>query len=140
VATSTIGLGGIGMRFVIAFLLVCLTWNPTRYNYVQWALAQWQAMAPLVAFAGVIMLMGWIFFVRTAAHSLGPLGIVLSVGLAVIVVWILFYYGIVSRDSTTLISWIVLALLSAVLAAGMSWAHLRNRWSGQATVDEVDED
>jgi len=140
VATSTIGLGGIGMRFVIAFLLVCLTWNPTRYNYVQWALAQWQAMAPLVAFAGVIMLMGWIFFVRTAARSLGPLGIVLSVGLAVIVVWILFYYGVVSRDSTTLISWIVLALLSAVLAAGMSWAHLRNRWSGQATVDEVDED
>jgi hypothetical protein len=29
-------------------------------------------------------------------------------------------------------------LFSAILAAGMSWAHLRNRWSGQATVDEVD--
>lgn len=137
--TSPLGMGGIGMRFCIAFLLVCLTWNPTRYNYVQWALAQWQGMAPLVAFAGVIMLMAWIFFVRTTARSLGPLGLVLSVGLAVIVLWILFYYGIVSRESTTLISWIVLALLAAILAAGMSWAHLRSRWSGQATVDDVDE-
>ena len=73
---------GVGMRFVFAFLLVCLTWNPTRYNYVEWALAQWQNLGPLVAFSGVVLLMGWIFFVRTAAHSLGALGLVLSLGLA----------------------------------------------------------
>jgi hypothetical protein len=55
------------------------------------------------------------------------------------VLWTLFYYNLVSSESTTLISWIVLVLFSAILAAGMSWAHLRNRWSGQATVDEVDD-
>ncbi len=52
--------------------------------------------------------------------------------------WGLFQYNLVSSESTTLLSWIVLVLFSAILAAGMSWAHLRNRWSGQATVDEVD--
>jgi hypothetical protein len=62
----------------------------------------------------------------------------LCVGLAVTVLWALFKYNIVSSGSTTLISWIVLVLFSAILAAGMSWAHLRARWSGQATVDEVD--
>jgi hypothetical protein len=138
VATSAIGFGGILIRFLFAFALVCLTWNPTRYNYVEWALAQWQNLAPLVAFSGLVLLMGWIFFVRTTAASLGTLGIVLCLGLAATVLWSLFYYEVVSRESTDLLSWIVLMLFSAILAAGMSWAHLRARWSGQATVDEVD--
>ena len=133
-----IGMGGIGLRFVFALALVCLTWNPTRYNYVAWALERWRDTGPLVALAGIIMLMGWIFFVRTAARSLGMLGIVLCTALAVVVLWILIYYNLVSTGSTKLIAWIVLVLLAAILAAGMSWAHLRARWSGQATVDEVD--
>jgi len=139
VAVQPIGLSGIGLRFLFAFLLVCFTWNPTRFNYVQWAMAQWDGLAPLVAFSGLVLLMGWIFFLRTTATSLGVLGLVLSTGLAAIVLWILFRYNIVSTESTTLISWIVLILFSGILAAGMSWAHLRARWSGQATVDEVDE-
>ena len=133
-----IGMGGIGLRFAFAFALVCLTWNPTRINFVAWAMAQWRETGPLVAFAGLIMLMGWIFFVRTATRSLGVLGIVLCTGLAVVVLWILIFYNVVAKESTTLITWIVLVLLAAILAAGMSWAHLRARWSGQATVDEVD--
>lgn len=138
-ARETIGFSGIGMRFLFAFALVCLTWNPSRYNYVEWALAQWQNVAPLVAFSGLVLLMGWIFYLRTAVASLGAVGILLSTALAGIFVWILFYYDIVNTSSTTLISWIALVLFSAILAAGMSWAHLRSRWSGQATVDEVDE-
>jgi hypothetical protein len=138
VAAPAIGLSGIALRFVFAFFLVCLTWNPTRFNFVEWAMAQWQNMAPVVALTGLVLLMGWIFFLRTTARSLGMLGLVLCVALAATVLWTLFYYNLVSGESTTLISWIVLVLFSAILAAGMSWAHLRNRWSGQATVDEVD--
>jgi hypothetical protein len=138
VAVSAIGLSGVALRFLFAFFLVCLTWNPTRFNYVEWAMAQWEGLAPLVAFTGLVLLMGWIFFLRTTARSLGVVGIVLCVALAATVLWALFRYNVVSSESTTLVSWIVLVLFSAILAAGMSWAHLRNRWSGQATVDEVD--
>lgn len=127
------------MRFLFALALVCLTWNPTRYNYVEWALARYRDLGPLVAFAGVVMLAGWIFFLRTAAYSLGVIGIVLSVGLSVVVLWSLFFYHLVTADNTTAITWIGLVLLAAILAAGMSWAHLRARWSGQTTVDEIDE-
>ena len=137
-AAPAIGFSGIALRFLFAFFLVCLTWNPTRFNYVVWAMAQWQNLAPLVAFTGLVLLMGWIFFLRTTARSLGVLGIVLCVALAATVLWALFYYNLVNTESKALISWIVLVLFSAILAAGMSWAHLRNRWSGQATVDEVD--
>jgi hypothetical protein len=132
-------MSGIGMRFVVALALVCLTWNPTRFNYVAWALVRYRDLGPLVAFSGVVMLAGWIFFLRTAAYSLGVIGIVLSVGLSVVVLWSLFFYNVVTADNTTAITWIGLILLAAILAAGMSWAHLRARWSGQATVDEVDE-
>jgi hypothetical protein len=138
VAAPAIGFSGVGVRFLFAFALVVLTWNPTRFNYIEWARAQWDALAPLVAFVGIALVMGWIFFVRTAAHSLGVLGVILCLALAGTVLWTLFYFNIVSRESTTLLSWIVLVLFSGVLAAGMSWAHLRSRWSGQATVDEVD--
>ena len=134
-----IGLSGIGWRFLFAFFLVCLTWNPTRFNYVAWALVQWKAdLAPLVALSGLVMLAGWFFFLRTTARSLGVLGLVLCIAIAATVLWALFQYNLVSSQSTTLISWIVLVLFSAILAAGMSWAHLRNRWSGQATVDDVE--
>lgn len=140
---TSIGFTGVVMRFLFAFALVCLTWNPTRYNYAEWALAQWNPadrsdLWPIVAFTGIIMLMGWIFFLRTTARSLGSFGIVLCVGLSVTVFWALFKYNVVSSTSTTVISWIGLVLFSAILAGGMSWAHLRARWSGQATVDDVE--
>jgi hypothetical protein len=130
---------GVGVRFVIAFLLVVITWNPTPYNYVEWAMAQWSALMPLVVFVGLLILTAWIFFVRATARSLGVLGIVLCLALAATVIWILFYYGLVSTASTTLISWIVLALLAAILAVGMSWSHLRRSWSGQVDVDDTDD-
>ena len=138
---KTISFEGIGTRFIFAFALVCLTWNPSRYNYVEWALAQWhEHLAPLVVFVGLVLLIAWIVFVRATARSLGALGIILSVALAGSVLWILFYYKIVSAENRTLLGWIVLALLSAILAAGMSWSLLRRGWSGQADVDNVDHD
>ncbi|MGB5773274.1 MAG: DUF6524 family protein [Sedimenticolaceae bacterium] len=34
----------------------------------------------------------------------------------------------------------MLVLLSAILAVGMSWSHIRRRLTGQIDVDEVDDD
>ena len=134
----SMSLQGIGTRFLIAFVLVCLTWNPTRYNFYEWAVAQWSAITPLVVFVGLVILIAWIVFLRATARSLGVVGIILGVALAGSVLWILFYYGWVDTASD-LLSWIVLALFAAILAAGMSWSHLRRGWAGQADVDDVDE-
>jgi uncharacterized membrane protein len=129
---------GIGVRFVIALLLVCLTWNPTRYNYIAWAMAQWQKNIPIVMFVGLIFAIAWIFYLRATARSLGPWGIVLGLGIGATVIWVLLRYDIVSDQSTTLITWLVLVVLAGVLAMGMSWSHLRTSWAGQADVDDVD--
>jgi len=129
-------MSGVLTRLLVAFALVCCTWNPTRFNYIAWARVQWGNMTPVVVFVGIALLAGWFFFLRTASRSLGTAGVVVGLALAGTILWGLFYYDLLHRQTT--ITWIVLALVSAVLALGMSWSHLRAAWSGQATVDEVD--
>lgn len=129
-------MSGVLTRLLVAFALVCCTWNPTRFNYIAWARVQWGNMTPVVVFVGIALLAGWFFFLRTASRSLGTTGVVVGLALAGTILWGLFYYDLLHRQTT--ITWIVLALVSAVLALGMSWSHLRAAWSGQATVDEVD--
>jgi Family of unknown function (DUF6524) len=136
---KTITLGGIGTRFLFAFALVCLTWNPTRYNYCEWAVLQWANIKPLVAFAGVGLLIGWIVFLRTTLRSLGALGIFLTAALLGTAFWILVFYGLVDKTNSDLLAWIIMVLLAVMLAAGMSWSHLRRGWSGQVDVDDRDE-
>ena len=135
-ALGRIGMSGVLTRLLVAFALVCCTWNPTRFNYIAWARVQWGNMTPVVVFVGIALLAGWFFFLRTASRSLGTAGVVVGLALAGTILWGLFYYDLLHRQTT--ITWIVLALVSAVLALGMSWSHLRAAWSGQATVDEVD--
>jgi hypothetical protein len=117
--------------------LICFTWNPTRYNYVAWGIAQWRNIGPIVAFVGIALVIGWVFYLRSTARSLGVVGIILSLALAATILWALLTY-VVDTSSTVLIEWIVLILLAAILAAGMSWSHLRRSWAGQADVDDVD--
>ena len=134
---KTITMSGIGMRFLFAFLLICFTWNPTPYNYIEWALARWdeKSLLPLVAFVGVVLLIGWVFFVRSTMRSLGPWGIFLAMGLAATVLWILLRYD---PGHMVPLKWVGIVLIAGILTAGMSWSHLRRSWAGQADVDDVD--
>jgi hypothetical protein len=137
-------------RFVVALLLVCLTWNPTRYSYLAWAgnhianavnSGDWSGerrAVALIAFVGVVLLIAWLFYLRTAARSLGAIGVILSAGLCATVYWVLATYGVVDTQNGTVLVWLALVLFSGILAMGMSWSHVRRVWAGQTDVDEVD--
>jgi hypothetical protein len=64
---------------------------------------------------------------------------VLALALAGSILWIIIYYDLINPANSDVLTWVVLTLFSAVLTAGMSWSHLRRRWSGQADVDDVDD-
>jgi hypothetical protein len=49
-------------------------------------------------------------------------------------------WDLVPADSVTAISYIVLVILSGILAIGISWSHVRRRMTGQVDVDEVEGD
>ena len=76
-------------------------------------------------------------FVQATRQSLGLFGILLVAGLFAVLVWMLFFYDVVKTASNATLTWLVLVGVAVVLTTGMSWAHIRRRLSGQATVDEV---
>jgi membrane protein DedA with SNARE-associated domain len=71
--------------------------------------------------------------------SMGWLGITLGAALFGCLVWLMVDQGWLSLDSEGMIAWVVLVILSLILATGMSWSHIRRRMSGQFDVDEKDD-
>lgn len=129
---------GVFVRFVFAFSLVSLTWNPSPYNYVLWALNNWREMTPFVLFSGLVLTITWVVFLRAGARSLGFIGTTLAVALSGSVLWMVIDFGLVDPANRTSLTWVLMTLIAAVLTAGMSWSHLRRRWSGQLDIDDVD--
>lgn len=128
------------MRWVTALLLVFLTYNPSGYSWYHWLAGAENKVEPLILLTGILLLIGWVIYVRATARSLGVLGTLLSLALFGTLVWALIYYRIIALDNTTLLVYLLLVILSAVMATGLSWSHVRRRLTGQFDVDDSDED
>lgn len=127
------------VRWIFALVLVLGTYNPTEYSYIGWVLSEGAEFGPVQALAGVTLVIAWIVFLRATFLSFGWLGIILWTAFFGCLVWLLVDVGWLSLGSTSAMSWVVLVLLSAVLAVGMSWSHIRRRLSGQVSVDDVED-
>jgi hypothetical protein len=139
-ADRSFNFSGFMMRWVTALLLVFLTYNPSGYSWYHWLAGAENKVEPLIALTGVLLLIGWVIYVRATARSLGIIGTLLSLGLFGTLIWALIDYQIISLDNTTLLAYLLLVILSAVMATGLSWSHVRRRLSGQLDVDDSDED
>jgi hypothetical protein len=126
-------------RWVFALALVLGTYNPTQWCYFNWVTAEGTTFGPVVAIVGIVLLIAWIIFLRATFMSMGWLGIVLEAALFGCVVWLMVDLGWLSLDSGGAIAWVVLVILSLILAVGMSWSHIRRRMTGQFDVDDMDD-
>ena len=131
---------GIGLRFLFALILVLATYNPEEYSYFHWGIQNISENSALKVFVGIVLLIGWVIYIRATLRSLGPIGLILALGFFGTLIWLLIDYNIVSTDSAKVITYLVLIVASAILTTGMSWTHIRRRMSGQLDVDDVDED
>ena len=139
-ARESIGFTGILLRFVAAFALVFLTFNPTGWSYYHWAAATIpQGISPPVVLAGIALVIAWGVFVSATARSIGLTGALLWGALFATLVWTAVYYGWLSLEDRSALTWVGLIVAAAILALGMSWSHLRRQMTGQADVDEVTE-
>jgi len=131
------------IRLSFALLLVYLTYNPSGYSFYHWAkqaiFGEALALTPPFAMSAVVLLVGWTIYLRATLRSLGGFGLTLAFSFFAIIVWWLIDIGLLAVESVSIMSYIVLFLLAAILATGMSWSHIRRRMSGQADVDEVDD-
>ncbi len=129
---------GAGIRFLAAVLLILATYNPEGFSYYHWALAGLPDFDALKAFAGVVLLIAWTVFLRATMRSLGAFGLALALAFFGTLVWLLIEYAGLPTDSVRVVSYLVIFVLSGVLAAGLSWSLVRRRVSGQLDVDDLE--
>jgi len=115
------------LRYLIALVLVFATYNPSEYSWVQWLNSDTATVYKVAS--GIVLLIGWIMFLRATWNSLGAFGTLLAAA---------FFAGLLALDNTSIIVWVVEFILSGVLAVGMSWSHIRRRISGQYDTDEIE--
>ena len=132
------GAGGFLGRWLFALLLVLGTYNPSGYSYISWAFGPEMSFGPILAVVGIALLIGWIMFLRATFMSLGLVGILLGSALFAAIIWLAMDLGLLSMESPGMLTWVVLVVISLILAGGMSWSHIRRRLSGQFDVDEKD--
>jgi hypothetical protein len=126
-------------RLLFAVALVLFTFNPTGHSYYHWLVEGFPSVSPVEAIAGILLLIGWIFFVRTTLSSIGALGLLLMAALFSAMVWWVVSKGWLDVSNRSAMAWVVLLILGLILGVGMSWSHVRRRISGQASVDRVDQ-
>ena len=131
---------GIFIRFIVAVILVFSTYNPEGYSYYDWFMNDPTALDPLKILTGIILLIGWVIFLRATMRSLGFIGLSLAIAFFGTLVWLIIDIGIIPANSVRAVSYLVLIVFCAILATGISWSHIRRRISGQVDVDEVEED
>jgi len=126
-------------RIVFALALVLLTFNPTGHSYYHWLADGFPSVQPLEAVTGILLVIGWVVFVRSTLAAIGTLGLVLMLALFASIVWWMVSRGWLDVSNRSAMAWVVLLILGLVLGFGMSWSHIRRRLSGQAAVDRVDQ-
>ncbi len=135
-ARRDFSIGSFFVRFAFALALVFLTYNPSGYSWVGWLDAE-VAMV-YKAIAGIVLLIGWVMFIRATWNSLGPIGTLLAGAFFAILIWLLVEWGLFALDDAVVVQWLGLFVVAGVLAVGMSWSHVRRRLSGQYDTDEIE--
>jgi hypothetical protein len=128
---------GIAIRFVFALLLVLASYNPSSYSYYHWLLSSISEPTPWLALAALVLIIGWVIYIRASMKSLGPIGLTLAALVVAALIWALVDIGLVSLSEPTGFVWLVEVFIAVVLCMGMIWSHIRRRLSGQLDVDEV---
>jgi len=132
-------LQGFLLRLLFALLLVMLTYNPSGYSYTHWLQNSFSNIEPLLVLAGLSLVIGWVVYVRATLRSLGLIGLLLALLFFGAIIWLLIDMGWLGMENINAMSWVILFLISAVLAVGMSWSHIRRKLSGQVDSDDVDD-
>ena len=88
--------------------------------------------------AALLLLIGYIIYLRATLCSCDGFGILLVLALVGALLWVLYYFGVLSLDNTGLNAWLDLLVLSLVRKGGLSSSHVRRALSAQANIDDVE--
>ena len=136
------GPDGFLLRWGLSLILVLGTYNPTGFSYLGWVFGDGVTdvnFGPAILIVGLLLLIGWIFLVKTTFDAIGWLGVILGGALFAAIIWWLVDVGWISMQSTGILTWFTLIVISLILAVGMAWSHIKRRLTGQLNVDDVED-
>jgi hypothetical protein len=136
---DSFSVGGFAWRILFALALVLVTFNPTGRSYFHWVRAGFPSVTPVQAVVGIALLVLWIFLWRSMIQAIGKLGLLLMAALTAALVWLFVSWGWLDVRNATTMTWVVLVALGLILGVGMSWAIVRRELTGQASVDEIED-
>lgn len=134
--------GGYFLRLLLAIAVVFATYNPEGFSLFHWlrdrAMESSNQEVAVMALVAILVVIGWVIFIRATYRSLGAFGTVLAIAFFAALIWVLMTVLPLPRDNVKLVAYLVLFALAGVLSAGLSWSHVRRRLTGQLDVDETD--
>lgn len=130
---------GFFLRWLIAFFLLSMTFNPTSFNYAKWVSLNYSEQLPLAVLLGLLLLVGYIIYLRATLRSIGAFGMFLVMSIIGALLWVLYDFGLLDLENQTMNTWLGIFALSVVLGIGLSWSLIRRQLSGQVDMDDVEE-
>jgi len=125
---------GFLLRFAATLILVLATYNPSEYSFYHWV-TNTESLGAEHFVVGVIVLIGWVILLAATKRSLNTLGMVLGILLLGGLVWLMIDFGVLSLESVSAVTWVILICIAALLAVGLCWSHIWRRLTGQFEVD-----
>ena len=130
---------GLFLRRAFAFVLLALTYNPTQWNYLHWGTNNYIEEQPLTVLLGLLLLIGYIIYLRATIRSIGGFGMFLVLAVVAALCWALYDWGMLSLENPALNTWLGILALSIVLGIGLGWSIVRRMLSGQYDMDDVND-
>lgn len=136
--TSEFDWGSFALRLAATLVLVLATYNPSGWSYAHWLQDGFSndGLGPEHFVVGVIVLIGWVILLTATQRSMGTFGLILEGLLFGGIVWLLIDFGLLSIDTVAKFTWVILVILSVMLAIGLSWSHVWRKLTGQFEVDD----
>jgi hypothetical protein len=128
-------------RFLAALALVLISFNPSGNSAYHWVVTAIGAgtFGAVHGVVLVVLLIGWVVFWVATWRALDTFGVFLAFTALAAIVWLLVDFGIITANTVSMVTWISLVCLAAVMAIGLSWAHIWRRVTGQQTVEDTDD-
>lgn len=131
-------LTGFLLRWLFAFLMVVITFNPTGYSLFHWLWPISDMQLPLKILTIIVILGCYIFFLTATFKSLGLIGVIILMAFCVTLIWLFVDMGWIDLSNSGLFSWILILMISTLLGVGVSWSHVKKRITGQFDTDDVE--
>lgn len=129
---------GFLLRWLFAFILVIITFNPTGYSLFHWVWPLNDVQLPLKILACIFLVGCYIFFLSATIKSLGLLGMIILLAFCATLIWLFADQGWLDLTNSGILSWVMIFMISTVLGIGVSWSHVKKRITGQFDTDDVE--